>query len=516
MMHRSGVLALAVLSALLGRAALAADAADCARLATLKLPDTQLTASVPAGPPDPSPWPAPQAPAGAQQSLGPPAPPLGDLPAFCRVRGIIKPAVRFEVWLPLEDWNGKFQGTGNGGYNGAIVYSALAAGLRAHYATSSTDMGHLATSPDPGSWALHHPELVIDQGYRAQHETAVKAKAIVHAFYGKAPARSYFVGCSSGGWQALTEAHRYPHDYDGLVAGAPASEVVHLHAAQIWGYLAATQLTPAKLHLVAEAVRARCDARDGVKDGLVSDPEGCDFQPAELACKQDNTEGCLTPAEVTAMQNLYSGARYASGAQVYPGWPRGGEDGLVGAASPAVAALTASTYRNMVYDNPQWDPHTINFDRDVKAADDKIGAVMNDGSTDLKELRASGAKLILWHGWADPLISPLHTVEYYKKLARSFAPGADEATATARLSDFARLFLAPGVYHCGGGPGPNSFDLVGALDQWVEHGAAPDRLIAAHLTGGKADRTRPLCPYPKKAVYDGKGNSDDAASFSCQ
>jgi feruloyl esterase len=515
MMRRSGLLALAALCAMLGRVAQAADAADCARLAGLQLPGTQLTAAVAQAPLDLSPWPAAPAQA-ARPAQGPPGPQLGDLPAFCRVRGIIKPAVRFEVWLPLADWNGKFQGTGNGGYNGAIVYSALAAGLAAHYATSSTDMGHLATSPDPGSWALHHPELVIDQGYRAQHETAVKAKAIVKAFYGKAPARSYFVGCSSGGWQALTEAHRYPHDYDGLVAGAPASEVVHLHAAQIAGYLAASQLSADKLHLVADAVLARCDARDGVKDGLVSDPESCDFQPAELACKSGESEGCLTPSEVTAMQALYSGAHYASGAQVYPGWPRGGEQALVQAGSPMVIALTASTYRDMVYDNPQWDAHTINYDRDVKAADDKIGAIMNDGSTDLAALRASGAKLILWHGWADPLISALHTVGYYKKLAKAFAPGADDPAAITKLSDFARLFMAPGVYHCGGGPGPSSFDALGALDQWVEHGVAPDRLMATHLTAGKPDRTRPLCPYPKKAVYDGKGSSDDAASFSCQ
>jgi feruloyl esterase len=522
-LRRSLLWAATALSAMLVQVALAGSAADCARLATLKLPDTQLTAGVAEGPFDRSPWPAvpppatpPAATPGAQLTP-PPQPPMGDLPAFCRVRGMIKPAVRFEVWLPLKDWNGKFQGTGNGGYNGAIVYPTLAEGLRRGYATANTDMGHLGTSPDPGSWALHHPELVIDQGYRAQHETAVKAKAIVQAFYGKPPGRSYFVGCSSGGWQALTEAHRYPHDYDGLIAGAPASEVVHLHAAQIWGFLAATQLSAAKLRLVADAALAKCDARDGVKDGLISNPLGCDFQPAELACKQDQaTEGCLTPAEVTAMQKLYSGAHYASGAQVYPGWPRGGEQALVQAASPAVPALTASTYRDMVFEDPQWDYHTINFDRDVKAADEKVGAVMNDGSTDLAELRRAGGKLILWHGWADPLISSLHTIEYYRKLAQHFSPGADEATAVSKLSDFARLFLAPGVYHCGNGPGPSSFDSVGALEQWVEHGVAPDSLLASHVNAGKTDRTRPLCPYPKQAVYDGKGNSDDAASFRCQ
>lgn len=515
-MRRSLQCAATALSIILAPLALADSAADCARLATLKLPDTRLTAGIAKGPLDLTPWPAP---AGAPAAAGaqPSGPPLGELPAFCRVRGIIKPAVRFEVWLPLEGWNGKFQGTGNGGYNGAIVYTALAAGLRQHYATANTDMGHLATTPDPGSWALHHPELIIDEGYRAQHETAAKAKSIVKAFYGKSPGRSYFVGCSAGGWQALTEAARYPHDYDGLIAGAPASEVVHLHAAQIWGYLAATQIPAAKFQKIGQAVLARCDAKDGVKDGLVSDPPSCDFQPAEMACKAgEATDSCLTPTEVTALQHLYSGAHYASGAQVYPGWPRGGEPALVQAAAPMVLALTASTYRDMVYDNPQWDPHTINFDKDVRTADERIGAIMNSGSTDLAELRRAGGKLILWHGWADPLISALHTVDYYRKLAQHFAPGADEATAIARLSDFSRLFMAPGVNHCGGGTGPNTFDAVSALDAWVEHGTAPESLIATHSTAGKVDRSRPLCPYPRRAVYDGEGNIDEAGSFRCQ
>lgn len=498
-MRRSVSWVAAALCVTLARIALADSAADCAHLATLKLRDTHISARLVAGAVFSTP--------GQAQRL----------PDYCQVTGVIKPAVGFEVWLPINDWNGKFQGTGNGGYNGGIVTSELVAGLLKGYATANTDMGHKATSPDPGSWALHHPELVIDEGYRAQHETAVKAKAIVRAFYGKPPSRSYFVGCSSGGWEALTEASRYPHDYNGLIAGAPASQVVHLHAAQIWGYLAATQIPPQKLRLVAQAVLARCDARDGVKDGLISDPLSCDFQPEELACKPGEAPAsCLTPTELEAMQKLYSGAHYASGASVYPGWPRGAEPGLALAGSPGVAALASSTFRDMVFENPHWDLRTINYDRDVKLADEKIGAVMNDGSTDLDALRRAGGKLILWHGWSDPLISALHTVGYYKELAQHFSPGADEATAIARLSDFARLFLAPGVFHCGGGPGPSRFDAVSALEAWVERGQAPDRLIAAHLTAGKVDRTRPLCPFPKKAVYNGKGSSDDAASFHCQ
>jgi feruloyl esterase len=492
------------LCAVLAQNAWSQSAADCEHLASLKLADTTLAAAVVDGPQFTPP--AARAPLPAQ------------LPAFCRVTGVIKPAVRFEVWLPMKDWNGKFQGTGNGGYNGAIIYSALAAGLVKNYATANTDMGHVATTPDPGSWALHHPELVVDEGYRAQHETAVKAKAIVRAFYGKHPSRSYFVGCSSGGWEALTEAHRYPQDYDGIIAGAPASDVVHLHAGQIWGYLAAQKIDPAKIPLISAAVLAKCDAQDGVKDGLISDPLRCDFQPVELACKSgQDPNACLTPTEVTGLEQIYSGAHYASGALVYPPWPRGMEFALLQARSEGVAALGASTFRDMVFENPQWDFHTISYDRDVKLADAKIGAVMNDGSTDLAKFRHAGGKLILWHGWSDPLISPLHTIAYYNKLAAHFAaPRASQEAALAQVADFARLFLAPGVMHCGRGPGPDTFDSLGALEAWVEHGRAPDSMVATHQTRGTVDRTRPLCAYPNKALYDGKGDINTAASFSCR
>ncbi len=524
--EKSLLLAAFVLAGTVAQGAWAQGPADCEHLANLKLAQTSgLAASVVEAakftpPPPPIPAPAPEdAQEAKDQALAKVAQAalMAKLPAFCRVSGVIQPAVRFEVWLPLSDWNGKFQGTGNGGYNGAIVYTALATALLQHFATANTDMGHVATAPDPASWALHHPELVVDQGYRAQHLTAVKAKAIVEAFYGKHPSRSYFVGCSSGGWEALTEAHRYPHDYDGIIAGAPASEVVHLHAGQLWGYMAAQQIDRDKIPMISAAVIARCDAKDGVKDGLVSDPLGCDFQPAELACKSgQDPKSCLTPTEVTALGQIYSGARYSSGALVYPGWPRGMEFALAQARRDGVAALGAGTFRDMVFDNPQWDFHTIDYDRDVKAADDRIGAVMNDGSTDLAQFRKAGGKLILWHGWSDPLITPLHTIAYYDKLAAHFAPkGTAKEAAVGQLADFARLFLAPGVMHCGRGPGPDTFDSVGALDAWVEHGSAPDSLIATHKSAGKSDRTRPLCAYPHHAVYDGKGDSNDAASFSC-
>jgi feruloyl esterase len=477
--------------------------ADCASLKSLSLPDTHITgAEVVSGP-----------------AFTPPgaAKPLADLPAFCRVTAVIAPAIQMELWLPVADWNGKFQGTGNGGYSGAIVYNALAAGVRRHYATANTDMGHASTSPDPGSWALGHPELIVDQGYRAQHETAVKSKAIIHAFYGSSPQRSYFVGCSSGGWQGLTEAQRYPHEYDGIVAGAPASQVIHLHAGTIFVHLAATQIAPAKLRLITDAVLAKCDARDGLKDGQLTDPRHCDFAPEELACKAGQSpESCLAPAEVSALKDIYQGLRDSSGKPIYPGWPRGVEYALVQTAQPFVAALASSTFKDMVFDDPAWDFHRMDYTRDVRTADAKVGAVLNNDSPDLRAFRGAGGKLILWHGWDDPLISALHTLEYYQKVAAFFAAhGSGPATDAANLQSFARLFLAPGVNHCGGGPGPDTFDMLTALENWVEHGTAPESVVASHATKGVVDRTRLLCTYPHVAAYKGSGDINDAQNFEC-
>ncbi len=494
-----------LLAAVAPAAFAAADHGDCSSLMHIALKDTRiLSVETVTGPSF--------TPSGARQALT-------GLPAFCRVSAVISPAIQFEVWLPLSDWNGKFEGTGNGGYSGAIVYRELADGVRRHYAAADTDMGHKNTTPDPGSWALGHPQLVIDQGYRAQHLTAVKAKAIVRAFYGARPRRSYFVGCSSGGWQGLTEAQRYPHEYDGIVAGAPAMEVIHLHAGTIWTNLAAMQIAPAKLRLITNAVLKDCDGQDGVKDGLLTDPRACNFSPTEMACKAgQEPASCLTPAEVSALQKIYEGLHYSSGQPIYPGWPRGVEYALALTRQPFVAALAASTFKDMVFEDPSWDYHHIDYDRAVRLADEKVGAILNNSSPDLRAFRRAGGKLILWHGWADPLISPLHTLEYYQKVAAFFAAGhpSSEDAEIANIQSFARLFLAPGVNHCGGGTGPDQFDALAALEGWVERGVAPERMVAAHLTHGAVDRTRPLCAYPRVAKYAGQGNTEDAANFACR
>jgi len=495
--------ALLALTVVYAGAAWSAATSDCAGLAKLSLKDTSIVAAETVDGPS-------FTPPGASAALN-------DLPAFCRVSAVIKPQVRFELWLPLADWNGKFQGTGNGGYNGSIVYNALAAGLRRHYATSSTDMGHTATTPDPGSWAINHPELVIDQGYRAQHETAVRSKEIVRRFYGQAPTRSYFVGCSSGGWQGLTEAQRYPREYDGIIAGAPAFEVIHLHAGTLWTHAWLQKIATPKFRMVTDAVLQKCDARDGLKDGLLQDPRTCDFAPSEIACKAgQDAAACLTPQEVTALEKVYQGARTSGGEEIYPGWPRGMEYAMPLMAGSLPEALAASTFKDLAFADPNWNSLTIDYDRDVRRADDKVGATLNNYSTDLRDFRHSGGKLILWHGWDDPLISPLHTLRYYQKTAAYLAPSnTPPEDAVAALQDFMRLFLAPGVNHCGGGPGPDTFDALTALEQWVEHGKAPDAIIASHSTKGVIDRTRPLCPYPQVAVYLGSGDPNRAESFSC-
>ena len=457
-------------------------------------------------------------PAGASNT--PPGAPrtFENLAPFCRVSAVIAPAIRFEVWLPLENWNGKFEGTGNGGYAGAIVYAELVDGVRRHYATANTDMGHQSTFPDPGSWALGHRELVIDQGYLAQHLTAERSKAIVRAFYGRRPRRSYFVGCSSGGWQGLTEAERYPHEYDGIVAGAPAMQVIHLHAATIWTNLAANRIAPAKFHLVANAVLAQCDANDGVKDGLITDPLSCHFSPAELACKAgQNASTCLTPVEVKAFEDIYAGLHDASGEPIYPGWPRGTETALLLTRQPFIAALAASTFKDMVFQDPNWDYHHIDYDRAVRLGDARLGTILNNSSPDLSAFRRAGGKLILWHGWSDPLISTLHTLEYYEAVAAYFAGAhpSDQLREIADIQDFARLFLLPGVYHCGNGPGPDQFDALGALEGWVEHDVAPRRIVASHISHGIVTMTRPLCAYPLVAKYVGHGSTSVAENFIC-
>jgi feruloyl esterase len=445
----------------------------------------------------------------------------GRLPSYCRVTVFARPVadseIRIEIWLPdAPKWNGKFVGTGNGGYSGEIGYGDMRAALQRGYATAGSNTGH-----DGGDLTFGdgHPEKIRDWAYRAVHVMTEAAKSAIRGYYGRSAAHAYFTGCSTGGHQALMEAQRYPRDYDGIVAGDPGNNRIRLNAGFLWSWLAANPegapaLPNSKLPLVNRAVVEACDALDGVKDGLLEDPRVCPFDPGALLCKGADDGSCLTPSEVKSVRAIYEGARNPrTGARVFAGWARGSEAlggrgggwGAYFVGRPEPARL--EFWRLWVFEKPAWNPRQFDFDRDLATADRKIGFV-DATSPDLRAFQRNKGKLLMYHGWADPVVPPEDGIAYYEGVARSMG-GMDKIAA------FFRLFLAPGMGHCGGGPGPNTFDTLGAIDTWVSEGKPPERLIASHATDGKVDRTRPLCPYPQVAHWNGWGSTDDAAQFSC-
>ena len=471
------------------------DGASCESLTTLALPDTTITLAQAVA-------------AGSFQPPGVPGTPAAfrKLPAFCRVAAEVKPTadsdIKIEVWMPAERWNGKYMGVGNGGWSGAIVYPALAQGLSRGYATASTNTGH-----DGGDarFALDHPEKVIDFGYRAVHEMTQKAKAITGAFYGNGPRLSYWNGCSSGGKQGLKEAQRFPKDYDGVLAGAPANYWTHLMAGDLWPGAAtlkdpANFLPQAKLALIHRAAIEACDQLDGVKDGVIENPTACHFDPGVLLCKEGTTEGCLTTPQVDSARRIYGGAKNPrTGQPIFPGFARGSELGWGAVAGgPKPFAISDSYFKFLIYKDPEWDFHTFDFDSGVALADKLDKGVINATDPNLKDFFGHGGKLIVYHGWNDQLIAPQNSIDYYNSVVKATGGSI-------------RLFMAPGMNHCLGGDGPNRFDGVEAIEQWVEQGKAPERIIASH----NDDRTRPLCPYPQIAKYKGSGSTDDAANFVC-
>ena len=462
----------------------------------------------------------------------PTGPAIANLPPFCRVAGVIAPTtesqIRFEVWLPLEKWNGKFAGVGNGGWAGVISYGPLSDQLRRGYAAASTNTGHEA---EPGvnaaRFAFEHPERLIDFAHRAHHEMALLAKALVQTYYGKGPERAYFIGCSSGGYEGLMEAQRYPTDYDGIVAGAPANNWTRLMAGDFDGILAvlkepASNLPLPALGMLHRAALAACDSADGVSDGVLNDPRDCKFDPASLQCgSSQSTESCLTPAQVQAAQRVYRGLKDSTtGAQLYPGLVPGSEPFWPHRDPASPFPIPISHYKWLVFADPNWDWRTFDFASPASyqahlKAEAKFGPILNATNPDLREFQKRGGKLLQWHGWNDQLIAPQNSIDYFESVV-SFAKGQDRKTALADVQTFYRLFMAPGMAHCSGGTGPNSFDMQAALEQWVERGVAPEQIVATRLINGVVDRSRPLCPHPKVAVYKGKGDPNDAASFVCE
>ncbi|MBZ5694861.1 MAG: tannase/feruloyl esterase family alpha/beta hydrolase [Acidobacteriia bacterium] len=470
------------------------------------------------------------------------AAPNVDLPAFCRVAGVARPTsdseIKFEVWLPATGWNGKFEQVGNGGFAGTIPLSAMALPLLRGYATAGTDDGHAASMDN--SWAIGHPEKVADFGYRAVHETSVQAKAILDAFYGKDLARSYFVGCSDGGREGLMEAQRFPEDFIGIVAGAPANAWTHLQFAGVWNERAlhetpASSIPPSKLPVLQNAAVAACDALDGVKDGLIGNPARCHFDPAVTQCKDADAPNCLTAPQVEAARKIYRGARNPrTGAQIFPGYAMGAEavpanwliwmTGVGPGQATIGSTFANSFFADFVFENPKWDFRTLNFDSDVKMADAKFASVLDSTNPNMTPFKTRGGKLIQYHGWGDAAIAPQSSVDYYESVL---------AKTGKRTQDFYRLFMVPGMSHCAGGLGANDFgngvpvphadatnDVVLALDRWVEQGVAPDQIIATGFVDGNPAKgvamTRPLCPYPKEAHYKGAGDTNVAANFVCR
>jgi feruloyl esterase len=518
MMQRKNPLAYAIRVALCAAApAIAAPAMaamECADLAGLELPNTEITA-------------AERVESGLFTPPGAGGPGGGrafDVPAMCRVAGVVDPAIRFEVWLPEgEAWNGRFQAVGGGGLAGIISYPAMATAIQNGFATASTDTGHEASD---STW-LGDRQRVIDYGYRAIHEMTVKAKALIDAHYGESPAYSYFNGCSTGGRQGLMEAQRYPDDYDGIVSGAPVNQFTHLHIGQLWTAHATLKtpgavLTPDDFALVHETVLAMCDANDGVEDGLLTDPRTCDFDPAVLQCDAGQSAACLAEPKIEALRMIYQGAvNPRTGAQIYPGLSPGGEGAqpnnpgwamLMNGRTPF--AIDEAVIGGMVFENPEWDWRTFDFDRDVAIVDAKLFGVLNAVNPDLRDFKSNGGKLIVYHGWNDPGVMPLATVDFYDSLVdfASKATGEDGAQFT---DEYLRLFMMPGVGHCRGGDGPDQADFMSALVSWVEEGKAPERIAASKVVDGEVTMTRPICPHPQTARYAGSGDPNDERNFEC-
>lgn len=462
---------------------------------------------------------------------------LQNLPVFCRVEGVATPVagsrIGFEIWLPAGEWNGRLLMLGNGGYSSSLPYVQMAARMQQGYAVLATDTGHRGDDP---VFARGRPEAIEDWGHRAVHESLRHARTVITRFYGETPRFAYFAGCSTGGHQALMSAQRYPADFDGIVAGAPGHNRTHLNAGFLWQFLsnhgpttgAETVLPASKLQVVNDAVLNACRKNNGsLSGGLPSDPYlddplACDFDPASMLCPGDEAADCLTQRQVDVLVALYDGPRNPrTGDRIYFGQTpgseaAGGPPGMPGWslywADPRQPGrpARASFWQYWAFRNPQWDWWTFDFDDDMRVTDERLAEDVNAMNPDLERFRQGGGKLIQFHGLNDPVVPATDSISFYARVRASLG---------SEIDDFYRLFLAPGVEHCQGGPGPDTFDLLGPLVGWVESGEAPDRIVATRFEGGarsgKVGYRRPLCPYPEYAEYRGTGNSDRAESFVC-
>jgi Tannase and feruloyl esterase len=498
-------------------------AADCAHLKNLQLPDTTIAV-------------ADAVTSGVLEVEDAPA--LHSLPAFCRVAGEFRPTrdsrIRFEVWLPAQGWNGRLLGAGNGGFAGAIYYRQMVGYLKRGFAVAATDAGHQAEGTD-ATWAFGHPEKIKDFGWRAIHLTAERAKQILDAYYGKPADKAYFDACSDGGREALMEAQRFPEDYDGILAGAPANAWSTMLAAGAGAMQTLfndpkAYIPDRKLPALQRASLAACDALDGLKDGIVGDPSKCHFDPQVLLCKDEDSANCLTQPQIDSVKALYRGVKDGQGKVIFPGYSIGDETSwkawIVGEdpTSSISSQFVQNYFRYMITGDPTTNLLTANVDRLLQESHEKGAPDLDATDPDLSEFAAHGGKLILYHGWDDPAISPGNTVAYYRSV--------EQAMGKEKTESFVRLYMIPGMEHCGGGPGATAFGLFDqetmkgpkyglfdSLENWVEKGAPVEGVTATKYATGpngaiKAAFTRPLCAYPTVPHYNG-GDPNDAASFAC-
>lgn len=439
---------------------------------------------------------------------------------YCRVQGYVSPQVRFEIRLPLRSWNGKFVETGCAAACGTIMVDWLCPTLlKKGYACLASDMGHQGRIED-GLWAYNNLQAEVDFGYRAAHVTAIAGKAISERFYKKAPDKSYFCGCSTGGREGMMEAQRFPWDFDGIIAGAPASDQAGIILTRLWAALALkasdgkSTLSEADLKAVHKAVVAACDMNDGVRDGLIGDPRACRFEVADLICKGSAKKQCLSSEQVAALKRIYSGPTTSEGKRIY-------DDGILMFGSELAFAEYYQSGKFSSFDTdylkymafipargPDWQISDLDFGRYYKrfGMTDALYAANNP---DLRAFKARGGKLIVYQGWADAGaggVPPLKTVAYYETAERTM--GGPAATR-----DFFRLFMIPGMGHCGGGEGASNVDYVSYLEAWAEQGRAPDALVATHNGPGGSEFTRPVYPYPTEAKYKGVGDPRRAENF---
>jgi feruloyl esterase len=497
---------------IVGATARMASAADarCSNLTGLTIPDVSIVSAT-------------SLPAGSFTPPGSSGAPL-TIPALCRIVAVATPTtdshLNFEVWIPEGSaWNGKFQGVGTGGFAGSISYGALAEGARRGYATASTDTGHAG---DNLTFGQGHPEKIVDWGYRSIHVMTDAGKLIVRNHTGRFPAWSYFNGCATGGHQAMMEVQRFPTDYDGVVAGNPAADRTNEIIAYLWDWLAthaadgSRLIDPAKLQLLTRSAVAACDTNDGVKDGVIDDPRRCAFDPALLLCTATvPTSTCLTTTELEAVRKVYAGPKNPrTGEQIFPGWPLGSEGygpgpnegwrNFLDVPEPRRVGL----FQYFVFNNPGWDWRSMDWDNDVAFTTTTMG-FLNATAHDLHPFLARGGKIVMHTGWVDPILPAPDVIKYYEEVTAAMG-------GPLETQKFFRLFMAPGMGHCNGGPGPNTLDALSALETWVEKGVAPEQIIATRRrTDGSVERMRPLCVYPKVARWSGQGSTDDAKNFSC-